>query len=112
MNTEMIWIVVGILLILAELVATQVVAVFIGIAAIEVGLLMLTGVVEAPAAQFAGFAVLSVVLLFATRRHLKNMLVGAVADERDAPFGFTRTLASTCRSSATSSTGAAEGVVG
>ena len=61
MNIATLWIIVGIVLILSELMATSIVAVFFGIAAIIVGLLLNIGVIESYSIQFMLFGVLSLV---------------------------------------------------
>src|SRR5690606_27999107 len=63
MSAELIWIVAGILLILSELIATGVVAVFFGSSAIITGLLLSAGLIESPAVQFSLFGTLSLLQL-------------------------------------------------
>ncbi|MDP5135109.1 NfeD family protein [Rheinheimera baltica] len=88
MNIATLWIIVGIVLILSELMATSIVAVFFGIAAIIVGLLLNIGVIESYSTQFMLFGVLSLVLLFSTRSHFKRWFVGYTADSNEQPSRF------------------------
>jgi inner membrane protein len=82
------WIIAGILLILSELLATSIVAVFFGFAAIIVGLLLNVGLIESYSVQFLLFGVLSLVLLFSARGHFKRWFVGYTADSKEQPSRF------------------------
>jgi len=78
-----IWIIVGIVLILSELMATSIVAVFFGIAAIIVGLLLNIGLIESYSMQYLLFGVLSLALLFTARGRCKRWFVGYTADNTE-----------------------------
>jgi membrane protein implicated in regulation of membrane protease activity len=80
------WIIAGIALILTELLATSIIAVFFGIAAIVVGLLLHNGVISSYSNQFLIFAVVSLSLLLAVRGHFKRWFVGYTADTTEQPF--------------------------
>jgi inner membrane protein len=82
------WIIVGIVLILSELLATSIVAVFLGVAAIVVGLLLNVGLIESYSTQFLVFGVLSLSLLLAVRGHFKRWFVGYTADSSEQPSRF------------------------
>jgi inner membrane protein len=83
-----IWIIAGIVLILSELLATSIVAVFFGIAAIIVGLLLNIGLIDSYSVQFMLFGVLSLALLFIARGHFKRWFVGYTADSGEQPLRF------------------------
>ena len=83
MNIATIWIIVGIVLILSELLATSIVAVFLGIAAIIVGLLLHFGLIESYSMQYLAFGVLSLLLLFSARGRFKRWFVGYTADSNE-----------------------------
>ncbi|CAM3694457.1 NfeD family protein [Rheinheimera salexigens] len=85
MNIATLWIIAGIVLILTELMATSIVAVFFGIAAIIVGLLLNFGIIDSYSLQFLIFAVLSLVLLFSVRSQCKRWFVGYTADSSEQP---------------------------
>ena len=92
MDIPLIWIIAGLLLILSELLATSIIAVFFGVAAVIVGLLLWLGVIESFAMQFFVFAALSLVLLFSARAKLKRYLVGDLADHNDSHKTFRENL--------------------
>jgi membrane protein implicated in regulation of membrane protease activity len=92
MDIALIWIIVGLVLVLSELLATSIIAVFFGFAAIIVGLLLWAGLIEATWLQFAIFGVLSLVLLFTARSKLRRYLVGDVADNNDQHQTFRENL--------------------
>lgn len=92
MNIALIWVLVGLFLILSELLATSIVAVFFGVAAVIVGLLLWGGLIESFEAQFFIFGGLSLVLLFTARSRLRRYLVGDVADHDDAHKTFQENL--------------------
>lgn len=83
MSIATIWIIVGIVLILSELMATSIVAVFFGIAAIIVGLLLNIGLIESYSVQYLLFGVLSLALLFTARGRCKRWFVGYTADNTE-----------------------------
>lgn len=88
MNIATLWIIAGIVLILTELMATSIVAVFFGIAAIVVGLLLNFGLIDSYSMQFLLFGVLSLLLLFTVRGHFKRWFVGYTADSNEQPSRF------------------------
>ncbi len=83
-----VWIVVGLLLVISEVLMTSIVAVFFGIAAILVGLLMWAGLLDTPSAQWFTFSVTSIALLVTTRHRLRQYLVGDVVETNDAHKSF------------------------
>ena len=94
MDIATLWIIIGIVLILTELLATSVVAVFFGIAAIVVGLLLHFGLIESYGNQFLLFGVLSLALLLGVRGHFKRWFVGYTADSNEQPSQFSQDLGS------------------
>src|SRR5690606_215805 len=68
--------------------ATSIVAVFFGIAAIVVGLLLNFGLIDSYSMQFLLFGVLSLLLLFTVRGHFKRWFVGYTADSNEQPSRF------------------------
>jgi len=76
MNIALIWIIIGIVLIISEILATSVVAVFIGIGAIVTGLLLHVGVIESLAAQLSIFSIVSVGSLVIARRRCREWFGG------------------------------------
>ncbi|WP_273024904.1 NfeD family protein [Rheinheimera sp.] len=88
MNIATLWIIAGIVLILTELMATSIVAVFFGIAAIAVGLLLNFRLIDSYSMQFLLFGVLSLLLLFTVRGHFKRWFVGYTADSNEQPSRF------------------------
>ncbi|RUO36498.1 NfeD family protein [Aliidiomarina sanyensis] len=80
MTTAMWWIIIGIVLIISELLATSIIAVFLGIAAILTGLALHFGLIEGVAAQYTVFGVLSVLLLVTARGKFKRWFSGFTAD--------------------------------
>src|SRR5690554_1515355 len=92
MSIAVLWIIVGVLLILTELLATSIVSVFFGIAAIIVGLLLQIGIIESVSLQFLLFGVISLVLLFTAREHGKRWFVGQTADVNNGSSGFSQDI--------------------
>lgn len=74
------WLVLGLMLLISELVAPGVIAVFFGIGALVVGLLTLAGVIESLAVQMLCFSLVSLVALFGLRRRFRRWLRGDVSD--------------------------------
>lgn len=81
MSPAVVWIILGILLILSELLATSVVAVFIGIGALATGVLLQLGLIDGLIGQFVSFGVISAVTLIIARKRLKQWFGGATAEE-------------------------------
>lgn len=92
MATGLIWIVFGILLILSELLATSVIAVFIGIGALVTGILLQMGIIISPTAQFIVFGVVSLASLILIRKHFKLWFVGFTKAQNDQQLQFQQTL--------------------
>ncbi|RUO55723.1 NfeD family protein [Pseudidiomarina homiensis] len=92
MSVALIWIIIGIVLIVSELLLTSVIAVFLGIGAIVTGLLLHWEVIEQSATQFAVFGVVSLVLLVVARGHFKRWFMGYTADEDEAKPNFQRDI--------------------
>lgn len=95
MSTAIIWIIFGVVLILTELMATSIVAVFLGLAAIVVGILLQLGWIESASAQYTVFGVTSLVLLFTARGRFKRWFVGFTADQGEHPSRFTEDIGET-----------------
>nr|WP_245217559.1 NfeD family protein [Rheinheimera maricola] len=74
--------------------ATSIIAVFFGIAAIVVGLLLNFGLIESYSVQFLLFGVLSLVLLFTVRGQFKRWFVGYTADSNEQPSRFSEDIGS------------------
>src|SRR5690606_28512825 len=68
--------------------ATSIVAVFFGIAAIVVGLLLNFGLIDSYSMQFLLFVVLSLLLLYTVRDDFNCWFVGSTADCTDLPSCF------------------------
>ncbi|MCT8127515.1 MAG: NfeD family protein [Alishewanella aestuarii] len=95
MSTAMIWIIIGVALILSELLATSIVAVFLGLAAIVVGVLLQLGWIESASTQYTVFGIVSLVLLFTARGRFKRWFVGFTADKGEHPSRFTEDIGDT-----------------
>jgi len=76
MSAEWIWIVIAIVLILSELLATSIVAVFLGVGALVTGLLLKFGIIESAAMQFTVFGLVSIITLAVARNKFKQMFGG------------------------------------
>ncbi|MFG1495413.1 NfeD family protein [Saccharospirillum sp. HFRX-1] len=87
-----IWIVVGILLILSELLATSVVAVFIGLGALVTGILMWLGWVDSLTWQLLTFSIVSLGSLVLARRRLKAWFGGFTTDQGESHSAFRQDL--------------------
>ena len=94
MDIATLWIIIGIVLILSELLATSIVAVFFGIAAIIVGLLLHVGLISSYSMQFMLFGVLSLALLLGVRGHFKRWFVGYTADSSEQPSQLSQDIGS------------------
>ncbi|WP_304639813.1 NfeD family protein [Pseudomonas sp.] len=77
------WLVLGFLLLISEVVAPGVVAVFFGVGALVVGVLTYFGVIESLPAQLLWFALISLAALFGLRKHFKRYLRGDVSNKAD-----------------------------
>src|SRR5690554_6924738 len=92
MDIALIWVIVGLLLILSELLATSIVAVFFGLAAVLVGVMLWAGVIHTAEMQLLLFSALSLLLLFTSRARLKRYLVGDIVDDNDSHKTFRENL--------------------
>ncbi len=88
MTLAFIWILLGVLLILSELLATSIVAVFLGIGAVVTGILLYFGVIESATSQFLVFGSVSLASLLGARGRFKRWLTGftAASGEREMQF--------------------------
>lgn len=82
------WIIAGLVLIFVEFFAPYLILVFLGIAALITGGLILLGLPQQSAIPFAVFAGLSLVLLVTLRKVAKRLLVGLTSDEAKTEPGF------------------------
>lgn len=92
MTSGIIWIIVGIILIISELLATSIVAVFLGIGALVTGILLQLGVIDGAPAQFIVFSLVSVLSLLFARKRLKNWFTGFTKDQSEAQSKFQEEL--------------------
>jgi|SRR5690554_861930 len=92
MATGIIWIIVGILLVLSELLATSIVAVFIGVGAIVTGILLQTGIIESQTAQFIVFGCVSLGSLLLVRKRCKKWFVGFTTDQSSEQQQFHQSI--------------------
>lgn len=88
MSISLVWILVGLILIVSELLATSVIAVFFGIAAIVVGVLLQLGLIESMAAQFTIFGVISLSTLLLARGKFQRWFKGYTADASEGKPDF------------------------
>lgn len=88
------WIAIGAILLGSELtlVNAQFYLVFLGISALLVGLLQVTGLVSADWLQWATFAAVAVVSMFAFRKRVYGKMRRALPPMRSGPAGDTVTL--------------------
>lgn len=92
MNIAIVWIIVGIALILSELLATSIIAVFIGIGAITTGILLWAGVIESLTWQMLVFGLVSLSTLLLARKRLKGWFVGGSVDQGAGSMDFQKDL--------------------
>jgi len=76
MTPPLVWIIVGIFLILSELVATSIIAVFLGLGALATGALLYLGIINSLTLQLLVFSAVSLLSLVIARRRLKTLFVG------------------------------------
>lgn len=79
------WLVLGLLLLISELAAPGVIAVFFGIGALTVGILTLAGVIDSLPIQLLCFSLVSLLALFGLRRRFRRALRGNVSDRSSGP---------------------------
>lgn len=92
MSAAIIWIIIGVVLIISELLATSVVAVFLGIGAIVTGLALQLGLIESTTAQYTVFGVVSLVMLFTARGKFKRLFKGFIADKDEHGMVFSKDI--------------------
>lgn len=92
MSAALVWIVAGIVLIVTELIATSIIAVFIGIGCIVTGVLLQMGVISSVAMQLLTFSAATVLSLVFARRHLKQWFKGSTADRGSSHNSFQEEL--------------------
>ncbi|MGI0152186.1 MULTISPECIES: NfeD family protein [Idiomarina] len=92
MSIALVWIIIGVILILSELMLTSVIAVFLGIGAIVTGLLLHWGLIDQIATQFAVFGIVSLALLWLARGRIKQWFSGYTADEDESKPNFQRDI--------------------
>lgn len=86
--TPLIWISIGLLLILSELLATSIIAVFLGLGALATGIALQLGWVESLTAQLVIFSLVSLTSLLFARRKLQAWFVGETRTPRNASQHF------------------------
>src|SRR5690606_15445128 len=87
-----IWIALGLLLILSELMATSVVAVFLGLGALVTGIFLHLGWVNSLSVQLMLFSGTSLLTLLLARRRLKNIFVGQTLTPQQHSAFFTQSI--------------------
>ncbi|WP_193212485.1 NfeD family protein [Luteolibacter marinus] len=89
LDAKTIWLIAGVILVLAEFVAPGVIIVFFGVGAILTAITTWAGLTTGIGSQTAVFAVSSLIFLFGLRRYVKKWFVGdseALAAECDDDF--------------------------
>lgn len=84
MTLPLIWIILGIVLILSELIATSIIAVFLGIGALVTGSLLYIGAINSLAMQLWLFSGISLLSLMIARRRLKQFFVGGTIQKTNS----------------------------
>jgi membrane protein implicated in regulation of membrane protease activity len=92
MSAAFVWIVIGIILILSELLATSIVAVFIGVGALLTGVLLHFGVIESLTLQLVVFGVTSLGTLIVARKRFQQWFGGFSMDQGEAHTQFRQDL--------------------
>lgn len=90
--TPLIWITLGILLILSELMATSIVAVFLGLGALVTGIFLYLGWIDSLAVQLLLFSGSSLLALLLARRKLKALFVGNTLNPHQHSDFFTQAI--------------------
>lgn len=90
--TPLIWIALGLLLILSELMATSVVAVFLGLGALVTGIFLHLGWVNSLSVQLMLFSGTSLLALLLARRRLKSIFVGQTLTPQQHSAFFTQSI--------------------
>lgn len=86
--TPLIWISIGLLLILSELLATSIIAVFLGLGALAAGIALQLGWVDSLPAQLVIFSLVSATSLLLARRKLKTWFVGETRNTKNSNQHF------------------------
>lgn len=76
-SSASLWLIAGIALILSELLATSVIAVFFGLGALAVAAGLYLGIIASLTSQFWVFSLVSLACLLVARKKLKSIFVGA-----------------------------------
>lgn len=92
MSAALVWIIIGVVLIITELMATSIIAVFLGIGAIVTGLLLQAGIIESTAAQYLVFSIVSLIMLLTARGKMTRWFHGFTADRGEHGTVFTKDL--------------------
>lgn len=92
MSAALVWIIIGIILILSELLATSIVAVFIGIGAIVTGVLLHFGLIDSLTVQLIVFGVTSLGSLILARQRFKEWFGGYSMDQGEEHTKFRKDL--------------------
>lgn len=87
MTPPLIWIILGLFLILSELIATSIIAVFIGLGALVTGSLLYLEVIPSLTLQLLVFSSVSLLSLLTARRRLKAFFVGKTI-KKNQPSDF------------------------
>jgi membrane protein implicated in regulation of membrane protease activity len=86
--TPLIWIALGLLLILSELLATSIIAVFLGLGALAAGIALQLGWADGLTAQLVIFSLVSLITLLLARRKLKLWFVGETRNAKNSNQHF------------------------
>lgn len=92
MTPAIVWVIIGVVLILSELLATSIVAVFLGIGALITGVMLHLGWIEGPAAQFMVFGAVSMLTLLVARERCKRWFVGFTVAKGSRKMQFQRDI--------------------
>ncbi|RUO21663.1 NfeD family protein [Aliidiomarina haloalkalitolerans] len=92
MSSALIWIIIGVVLIISELLATSVIAVFLGIGAIVTGILLQFGIIESSSAQYIVFGSVSLIMLLTARGKFKRWFRGYTANAGEHGMVFQKDL--------------------
>lgn len=92
MSAALVWIIIGVVLIITELMATSIIAVFLGIGAIVTGLALQAGIIESTSAQYLVFGIVSLTMLLTARGKMKRWFHGFTADRGEHGTVFTKDL--------------------
>lgn len=82
------WMIVGVVLIVLEFFTSALILIFLGIAAIITGGLILLGLPQHSAIPYAVFSALSLLLVLSLRKYAKRLLLGNTLDKTHSEPGF------------------------